>query len=141
MTLLDDAIVKAHENQDSREAASAAWLTLLRTPLFLPIHPDQPKDEEEPFRPLYAMIDDRCFIATFDTEERLSNWAGIHHDKMRHVTLPGRELIQGLGENVWLALNAGTPFYKEFSPDEIRYLKKIIGKMGISVSPDSETVT
>lgn len=128
-TSLDRAVAAAFAQPDQRSAANHVWIELLRAPLCLPVDPNPPQDSEEAFHPLYAKVGEHYFLAAFDTPERLTTWAGASLDKMAYVTLSGRELIAGMGEGVFLALNVGTPFYKEFSPDEVKHLKKIVARL------------
>lgn len=129
LTPLDQAIANAYANSGDREMANRAWLELLRTNLFLPVNPAPPAESEEAFHPLYAVINEQCFLAAFDTLARFETWAEGHSDKIQHVVLSGRDLIAGMGDAVYLALNPGLAYYKEFSPDEVKHLKKIIAKV------------
>lgn len=128
MTELDQAIAKAYASEGKQEDVNKVHLALLRSHLFIPIQ-KTPPTEEEPFRPLFAKIEEHYFMVAFDTLERLTHWANQYHDEMDYVTLLGSELIIGMNEGVFLGLNSGTPYYKEFSADEIQHLKKVCARI------------
>lgn len=126
-TELDKTIAEAYAKDGEREAANRVWLTLLKSTLYLAV--DTRSESEEGFQPLVALIGEQCFLAAFDSEARFIAWSGEHAGPIQHITLTGRDLLAGMGDNVYLALNPGTPFYKEFSPDEVKHLKKIIARV------------
>ncbi|EKD73810.1 MAG: hypothetical protein ACD_45C00182G0003 [uncultured bacterium] len=128
MTELDQVIAAAYASQGKQDDVNKVYLTFLRSLLFLPIQKD-PSSTEEPFYPLYAQIDDNYFLLAFDTLERLTTWADNQLANMDYVQLSGRDLIAGIKEDIFFVLNAGSAFYKEFSPDEIKHLKKIVARL------------
>ncbi len=129
MTELDKAISAAFASLGKQEDVNKVYLTLLRTPLFIPVQKEKKVDDEEPFRPLFASIEDKIFMLAFDTMERLTSWAGSQFDKMSYVELSGRDVVAGLSEKVYLCINYGTDFYKEFSPDEVKRLKTVVARI------------
>lgn len=129
MTHLDQTIAAAYASDGSPEQANKVYLTLLQTILYIPVQKDTPANQEEAFIPLYAAIDEKIFLLGFDTIERLTHWAGDQLDKMSYVELSGHDLMTGISEQAYFALNPGESFHKEFSPDEIKHLKKIIMKI------------
>jgi len=46
---------------------------------------------------------------------------------MSYVEISGKDVVAGMHESVYLCLNYGTDFYKEFSPDEVKRLKNDCG--------------
>jgi len=126
MTELDQLISAAYASQGKQEDVNKVYITLLRSLLFLPVKKDKSPEDEEPFRPLFATIDDHYFMLTFDTLERLTEWAGDQLTNIDYVEISGRDLITGINDDVFLVLNAGFEFFKEFSPDEIKQLKKVV---------------
>lgn len=131
MTELDQLIAAAFASEGKQEDVNKVYLAMLRTPLFIPVEKlgEAPVDEEEPFRPLFAKIDDQYFMLAFDTVERLIAWAGEEMEQIDYVQLVGRDLIAGINDAVFLCLNQGTAFYKEFSPDEVKRLKTIVSRI------------
>jgi hypothetical protein len=129
MTELDQKITDAYKSEGKQQDVNQVYLTLLRTVLYIPVQKDKSLEDHEPFRPLFAKVDGNYFLIAFDTIERLYSWAGNELDKMDYVELAGRDMIAGMNENVYLCLNLGTPFYKEFSPDEVKRIKIIVSKI------------
>lgn len=129
MTELDQVIAAAFASEGQQEDVNKVYLTLLRTGLFVPVKQGEPTSEEEPFSPLFAKIEDNYFMIAFDTLERLMGWVGDQKDSVGYVEISGRDVIAGISEQVYLCLNTGTEFYKEFSPDEVKRLKMIVARI------------
>lgn len=129
MTELDQLISAAYASQGKQEDVNKVYITLLRTTFFLPVKKEKLPDDEEPFRPLFATINEHYFMLVFDTLERLTFWAGDHFAEIDYVEISGRDLIAGMNENVYLVLNSVSDFSKEFSPDEIKQLKKVVARI------------
>lgn len=129
MTNLDSVISKAFASEGKQEDVNKVYLALLKTQLYLPIKKDVEVTEDEPFSPLHAVIDGNYFLLVFDTEERLANWAGDNLDQINYVEITGRDVIAGISDSVYLCLNHGSEFYKEFSPDEVKKLKMIVSRI------------
>ena len=126
MTELDNVIAAAFASEGKQEDVNKVYLTLLRTQLIVPVKKEASPNPEEPFFPLFAKMDEKYFLIAFDTIERLKAWAEDQLDQIAFVELLGRDFIVGMSEQTYLCLNLGTDYYKEFSPDEIMHLKKVI---------------
>ena len=129
MTELDKVISAAYASEGKQEDVNKVYLALLKSSLFLPVQKEQRTDSDEPFHPLYAVFDKNCFMLAFDTLDRLTHWAKDQIDNIAYVEISGRDLIAGINPDVFLVLNLETDYHKEFSPDEIRHLKKIVSKI------------
>ena len=129
MTELDSTMAAAFASCGKQEDVNKVYLTLLRTTLFVPVKKEKSSNEEEPFEPLFAKIDGQFFILAFDTVERLTAWAGDQLSNIAYVEIIGRDVIAGINEQVYLGLNHGTEFYKEFMPDEVKRLKMIVARI------------
>jgi len=129
MTELDHLIAAAFASEGKQEDVNKVYLTLLRSRLVAPVKKEPAQDEEEPFTPLFAKIEEKYFLLAFDTVERLSNWAGDHLGEISYVELLGRDFIAGMSDQVYFCLNLGTDYYKEFSPDEVKRLKMVIARI------------
>jgi hypothetical protein len=131
MTELDKVIAAAFASEGKQDDVNKVYLTLLRTPVFLPVQkePVVQDDNEEPFKPLFAIVDDQYFMLIFDTVERLTAWAGEQIDNINYVEISGRDVVAGINDQVFLCLNHGTDFYKEFTPDEVKRLKMIVSRI------------
>ncbi len=129
MTELDQAISVAFSSEGNKEEVNKVYLLLLKTNFYLPVKKEKGSDPDEPFSPLFANINNHFFILTFDKLERLQKWAGEQFADMAYVEIKGQDFIAGINENVYWGVNAGCHYYKEFSPDEIKQLKKIVAKL------------
>jgi len=129
MTELDQLVFAAFASEGKQEDVNKVYLALLRTALLVPVKKEQSVDPEEPFSPLFAKVDDHYFMLAFDTKERLMAWVGDQEEHVGYVEISGREVIAGISEQVFLCLNMGTEFYKEFSPDEVKRLKMIVSRI------------
>lgn len=129
MTELDQLISTAFASQGKQDDVNKVYLALLRTPLFVPVKKEESTDPEEPFAPIFAMVEGKYFMSVFDTQDRLMTWLGEYADKVNFVELSGRDVIAGISDNVYLCLNVGCEFYKEFAPDEVKRLKMIVSRI------------
>jgi hypothetical protein len=134
MTELDTLIAAAFQSEGDKDAVNKVYLTLLQATLFVPVEKKSAdaeplSEDEEPFKPLFANLDEKYFLLTFDTLSRLTEWAGDQMDMIDYVELVGRDLISGINESVFLCLNLGSEFYKEFSPEEVKHLKLIVSRI------------
>jgi hypothetical protein len=125
ITNLDKALKEAFDNEG--KTANKAYAVLLRSEFYMPVN--KIENEEQPFIPFFLEEDEKIFIPVFDTLERLQSWADNTENTIDFVTLAGSELIRGIGEHITLCLNIGSSCYKEFYPDEILRLKKMVSKL------------
>jgi hypothetical protein len=136
MTELDQAIAAAFASEGKQEDVNKVYLMLLQSMLFVPVKKEESTDPEEPFTPLFAKIDDNYYMVVFDTEERLFAWVGENQDQVGYVEISGRDVIAGISEQVYLCLNMGSQYYKEFSPDEVKRLKMIVSRIDQLKQPE-----
>lgn len=129
MTELDQLISNAYASQGKQEDVNKVYLALLRTPLFVPVKKEESQDPEEPFAPIFAVIDDTYYMSVFDTQDRLMTWLGEYAETVNFVEISGRDVIAGISDEVFLCLNVGGEFYKEFTPDEVKRLKMIVSRI------------
>ena len=129
LTALDQAIEKAFKSEGKKEDVSQVYLTFLRTTLFVPVKKSHIPTAEEPFLPLVARVHDNLFMLVFDEVEKIKNWAGEKLEEMNYVEMTGDDLLDGINQGVYLSLNVGAPFHKEFPPEEIDQLKMLLFKV------------
>jgi len=125
---LDEAIEKALASEGEQSLATQAYMSFLKGQLLLPIEKPINDDDVEP-RVLFLETDAHIFLPVFSQLEHLKHWAQDEYNHIGTFQLSGIELLKGLGENVTLALNPGTPIYKEFNPEEIDKLKTMVMKI------------
>jgi hypothetical protein len=133
MTELDQVIAIAFGSEGRQEDVNKVYLTLLRAALVIPVEKISAgaghEDMDEPFKPLFARFDEKYFMLAFDQVERLTEWADDQIEMIDFVEITGHELVLGINEGVYLCLNVGTEYYKEFSPEEILQLKKVVSRI------------
>jgi len=129
MTELEQAISAAFESGGQQTLVNQVHRLFLQATLFLPIDKNHTATDDEPFRPLFAEYEQRIFMLVFTSLELLTTWAGEQFPEMACIEISGRELVAGVGEEVYLVLNAGDKLNKEFSPDEIKHLKKVVARI------------
>ena len=135
MTTLDTLIQAAYQSEGATADVNKVYVELLKTTLYVPIEkgsaksPDSSDEDEAPFIPLFVEDDEKVFIAAFDNLNKLMGWAGDHYADMDYITMVGRDVIAGMSDEIYLAFNPTTEFYKEFSPEEILRLKTMVQKI------------
>jgi hypothetical protein len=135
MTELDRLIAAAYASEGKQDDVNKVYMAFLRSALFIPVEKMSPEKklalgpDDEPFRPLFANVDDNYFMLVFDSLERLHTWAGDQMDLIEYVQIAGQDIVAGLSDQVFLGLNLGETYYKEFSPEEVQHLKKIVGRI------------
>lgn len=129
MTELEQAMAAAFAGSGQQSLVNRFHRLFLQSIFFLPIDQNHPPSEEEPFRPLFIEHEQNIFMLVFDSQKRATAWAGDVADEIHCIEISGRDLIASIGESVYLILNAGAKIYKEFSPDEIKYLKKVVARI------------
>lgn len=128
MTELDKLAKTAFGSKGAQQDVNKFYSVFFRTRMFMPAY--QQDSEEEPFTPLFLQEDEKFFISIFDSLSRLSTWAGDKYDGLDYVEIDGSDVIRCIGTDfVYLSLNPGLDYYKEFSPDEIQRLKLMLAKI------------
>jgi len=132
MTELDQVIATAYSDSTNLEKTNKVYQVFLRSLLYVPIEQLEEEQasstDEQQVLPLIANYDGNYFMVAFDTQERLQQWAGEQYTTIASVQISGRDLIDGITNELHLCLNVGCAYYKEFFPDEVRRLKTVIFK-------------
>lgn len=137
MSELDQLVKKAVDSEGAQADSNKFYTVFFRSTLFMPAY--QQDDVEEPFSPLFLQDGDKYFISVFDSLERLTVWVADEYQDCDYVEIEGSDLIRCSGEQqVYLCLNPGTDFYKEFSPEEIQRLKLMLAKIDTFKSSGNE---
>ena len=58
-----------------------------------------------------------------------SAWAQDISDSIQLLQLSGVDLLKGIGDDVFVCLDIGTEFYKEFNPSEIARMRSMVLKL------------
>jgi SseB protein N-terminal domain len=131
MTPLDQALKALYDDPESLENRHHFYSLFLQTDFQVPTF-DQEAGEVaragEPAQPDQALplimeSDGVNFMMLFDQAERVTAWAD---EEVQCISMPGYVAIAMATEGLYLALNVGTAHAKQFVPEEIAWLKKIV---------------
>jgi hypothetical protein len=134
---LDKALDAARQNAEKK---SAFYNIFLGSELFIPTL-DQPIQDSTPrrsqagekFSPYIVEHNGKKYLPIFDSFERLSKWI---RKQATYVAMPAHALVRAFHGDLYFMLNTGTDFIKEFTPEEIQWLRNTVEKM----QPQSRTV-
>lgn len=127
MTELDKALAAAQQDQ----AKSDAFYNLfLNSDVLIPTRDTATPEggirrtqEGESFSPIVVENENVPYLPVFDRMERLQAWA--QDQEITYVQMPGHALIRSsLDPKLHIALNIGTPHFKDFVPDELAWLSQ-----------------
>ncbi|BCR06543.1 hypothetical protein DESUT3_36120 [Desulfuromonas versatilis] len=128
MNELDKALDKYI--QDANEQGPYYEL-VLNTQFFIPTNDEQAwagKTEiaaNESIAPIIVQSEGKRYMMLFDSEQRLSQWA---KKQVSYAVLPGHAIAGMTPPGLHWAVNIGSGFAKEFVPDEIAWLKKLVSQ-------------
>ncbi|PLX86163.1 MAG: hypothetical protein C0617_02040 [Desulfuromonas sp.] len=130
MTEIDKALETLRTNTEDTNAQFAFYNLFLNTIFFVPtmrqsVVAEEGSGEKEIDLPLIVQTDDTDFLVFFDLQERLNDWA---EKEAPCVQLPGHALADLTNEGLYWAMNIGTDQPKEFTPEEITWLKDVVAR-------------
>lgn len=128
MTPLDKAIKKALATSGESNDANKAYLEFIKANFIIPtqIHIGSVADESPAV--LFLQEGEHVFLPVFTNMDYLSVWANEISDQINVLHLSGVDLLKGIGDEVTVCLNIGTPHYKEFNPSETARMRSIVLK-------------
>ena len=118
---IQDAIAS---NQDSKKI-NKAYLEFIKANFIVPVENYTEASEPEV---LFLVEQDQPYLPVFSNMDAFDNWAKPIADKIQLLKLSGVDLLKGIEENVHIAFNIGSPFYKTFLPEEIARMKGMVLK-------------
>jgi hypothetical protein len=128
MTELDQTLEALKANPEDPTAKMNFYGRFLHTIFFVPIQKMKPVvdgEEKEVDLPLIIDNDGSDFLVFFDDQKRLNTWAEKHAPCAQ---MPGYAIAEISSPGVWWAMNVGTDHDKQFSPDEIAWLKDVLAR-------------
>jgi hypothetical protein len=128
MNDIELAVHQALQTQGRLEEANKAYLEFIKGNFILPI--DKNSSSENP-EVLYLRTAHQVFLPVFSQMHYFDNWAVEIQDEIHVLHLTGVNLLQGIGEQVTVSFNIGTPLYKEFNPGELARMRSMILKLGL----------
>ena len=127
MNPLEQAITNALNTGGENKEANKAYLEFIKANFIIPIQANSSVETETP-EVLFLQENNHVFLPVFTSMDYLSAWAHDIRDKIHILRLSGVDLLKGVGEEVTLCLNIGTPIYKEFNPQETARMRSIVLK-------------
>jgi hypothetical protein len=126
MTELDQALETLHQDINDPKSQSKYYDLFLNATFFVPT-----LDEQEPGEvaedggvlPLVIEAEGNDYLMLFDSRDRLHAWAEA---EVPSVEVPGHVLAATTEPPLHWALNVGTPYAKQFRPDEIAWLREVV---------------
>ena len=128
MTDLDRALTTAQKDQRKSDGFYNLFLNM---DVFIPTHDHATTNlssmrrttEGETFSPIVIENEGIPFLPIFSSLERLQSWA--QGQEITYVQMPTHALLRSsLDPKLHLALNVGTPYFKDFVPEEMNWLRQ-----------------
>ena len=119
-TPLDEALDAARQDP---EKSGIFYNLFLNTDLFLPVRPPDPGDAADVVNLHIVQDGDGLFLPAFDTLKRLQVWA---KGPTANVRVRCHILLQSLGKEYQMVLNAGTGKARGFGTEELEWLRGIV---------------
>jgi hypothetical protein len=141
MTELDQALVILRQDMDDHKNQSRFYDLFLNSSFFVPYMDEQEATEageaakDGQLLPLVIESEGNDYLMLFDSEERLHAWAQA---KVGSVQVPGHVLAATTQPPLHWALNVGTPYSKQFLPDEISWLRDVVDRCNAAAAKESE---
>ena len=131
MTDLDKALERLWQEADRPDARAAFYDLFLNTTFYVPTTesnaPDGGCSEKHGTAPLVVVYEGEDYLVLFDREERLNGWA---EQILPFAEVPGHILVGLCVPGLHWALNVGTEHAKQFVPDEIAWLRRVVSQAG-----------
>lgn len=129
MNALETAIEQALLTEGRNQEANKAYLEFIKANFIIPIEQNENDDVQAEPQVLFLTENNQAFLPVFTQKQYLDAWIGDAGDAIQLLTLSGVDLLKGIGEEVFVSLNIGTPFYKEFNPAELARMRSMVLKL------------
>ncbi|KTD23021.1 SseB family protein [Legionella londiniensis] len=126
MNELEKAIHEAFQAKGNSKEANKAYLEFIKSNFIIPVEKHSPANDPHV---LYLTEEDKIFLPVFTAMDYLNAWAVEIKDQIQLLKLTGVNLLKGIGENITVSLNIGSPLYKEFNPQELARMRSIVLKI------------
>ena len=128
MNELESAIEQALLAKGNSKEANKAYLEFIKANFIIPIEKSSAVDSPEV---LYLEENNQVFLPVFTTMAYFNDWIKDISQDIQLLKLTGVDLLKGIGENVIVSLNIGSPLYKEFNPAELARMRSMVLKIGM----------
>ncbi len=136
MNDIELAVQHALESKGDLPDANNAYLAFMKANFFIPVEKEATLGDP---KVLFLSTAHQVFLPIFSRREYIDLWAKEIQDNIAILHLTGVNLLNGVGEEVTLCFNIGTPLYKEFNSGELARMRSMLIKVGIierQSSPD-----
>ena len=123
---LEIAIEQAIHSEGSNQEANKAYLEFIKANFIIPIEKTSATDNPQV---LYLEEKGQTFLPVFTNIALFDQWANEIKDHIQLLKLSGVDLLKGIGEQVIVSLNIGSPSYKEFNSAELARMRSMILKL------------
>lgn len=143
MTDLDRALVRLRADMNDDAAKSAYYDLFLNATFFVPTLTAEQAREVAPEAaeagealPLVVTADGQDYLMLFDSEARMRAWT---KGDAPFAEVPGHVLATMSSPPLHWALNVGTEHSKQFLPDEIAWLREVVGQCQAADTPGQKS--
>lgn len=126
MNALELAIKSAINTEGGAHEANKAYLEFMKANFIIPI--EQTLKDTEPVV-LYLHEQEETYLPVFSNMAYFDDWANDIREQVQLLKLSGVDLLKGIGDNITICLNPGSPVYKAFNPAELARLKSMVLKL------------
>lgn len=136
LTGLDEALLALRLDMNDAKAQSSFYDLFLNSSFLVPtLDADEFKGDagdlqEGQVLPMIIESEGNDYLMLFDTKERMLAWA---ETEVKWVDVPGHVLAETTMPPLHWALNVGTEYSKQFLPEEIAWLKDVVGRCAAAV--------
>lgn len=125
MNSLEKAIQNAYVLSGTGPEANKVYLEFIKANFFIPVDKNSELSDPEV---LYLQENEHTFLPVFTSREHFDAWACEISEQINLLTLTGVDLLKGIGDEVRVSLNIGSPNYKEFHPGELARMRSMVLK-------------
>ncbi|KTD18183.1 SseB family protein [Legionella jordanis] len=125
MNDLEQAVKNAFAASGANSEANKAYLEFIKGNFMIPIDKHSSPDNPEV---LFLAENNQTFLPVFTSQDYFDEWAKEISDSIHVLVLTGVDLLKGVGEQVTVCLNIGSPIYKEFNPAELARMRSMVLK-------------
>lgn len=123
---LQRAILEAIASSGKTDKANKAYLEFTKANFMIPVDIHSSDDAPEV---LFLTEQGATYLPVFSDRIFLDKWAKDIAERIKILELSGVDLLKGLGENITVCLDPGSPHYKEFLPEEIARMRSLVLKL------------
>lgn len=125
MNALEKALIAAFESKGQTTEVNKAYLEFIKANFIIPVEKHSAADEP---KVLFLTENQNTFLPVFTSMQYFDSWAYEVRDDIQLLKLSGVDLLKGIGEEVVVSLNIGSPLYKEFNPSELARMRSMVLK-------------